>query len=93
LYEAEFKSDDDAIRSNYGKQVASALKARYYEIETVRARLPGHERDPVDAIVLAWRDLDRGTTQADLERARQRFEFAANTDPNSVEASIGLAGC
>jgi tetratricopeptide (TPR) repeat protein len=70
--------------------VASALAARYYEIESVRARLPGHDRDPVDAVVLAWRDLERGTTKADLERARERFEFAANNDPNSVEASIGL---
>ncbi|SDC24145.1 Adenylate cyclase, class 3 [Variovorax sp. CF079] len=90
LHEAEFKSDDDATRSNYGHQVAIALTARYYEIETVRARLPGHEKDPVDAIVLAWRDLNRGNTKEDLERARHRFEFAAKADPNSVDASVGL---
>jgi tetratricopeptide (TPR) repeat protein len=66
------------------------LAARYYEIEGVRARLAGREKDPVDAIVLAWRDLDRGNTPEDLERARQRFQFAAEVDPNSVDASIGL---
>jgi class 3 adenylate cyclase/TolB-like protein len=90
LYEAEFESDDEANRSNFGQQVASALMARYYEIESVRARLPGHEKDPVDAIVTAWRYLDRGNSREDLERARYRFEFAANIDPNSIDASIGL---
>ncbi|MEJ8823560.1 adenylate/guanylate cyclase domain-containing protein [Variovorax humicola] len=90
LHDAEFKSDEEAVRSPYGRDVANALAARYYEIEGVRARLPGREKDPVDAIVLAWRDLDRGNTPEDLERARQRFEFAAEVDPNSVDASIGL---
>lgn len=90
LYHADFKNDDDALRSNFGHEVASALSARYYEIETVRARLPGREKDPVDAMVLGWRDLDRGSTKEDLERARHRFEFAAGVDPSSVEASIGL---
>lgn len=90
LHEAEFKSDDEATRSNYGRDVAIALRARYYEIETTRARLPGHEKDPVDMLALAWRDLDQGSTKEDLERARRRFEFAAKADPSSVEASIGL---
>lgn len=70
--------------------MARALSARYYEIETVRARLPGHERDPVDVLALAWRDLDRGNTQEELEHARSEFEFAVSADPNSVEASTGL---
>lgn len=90
LHDAEFKSEDEAMRSNYGREVATALGARYYEIETARARLPGHDKDPVDAIALGMRDLDQGTTKGDFERARQRFEFAANVDPSSVEASIGL---
>ncbi|SEB25585.1 tetratricopeptide repeat protein [Variovorax sp. YR216] len=88
LQDATFKSDDEAERSSYGLDVANALRARYYEIETERARLPGHERDPVDAIALGLRDLDQGSTKGDFERARQRFEFAASIDPNSVEASI-----
>lgn len=90
LHEAEFKSDEEAMRSNYGSAVAIALAARYLEIETNRARLPGHEKDPVDVIALAWRDLDRGSTREELERARARFEFAADADPNSVEAAYGL---
>lgn len=44
----------------------------------------------MDAIALGIRDLDQGSTKGDFERARQRFEFAASADPNSVEASVGL---
>jgi TolB-like protein/Tfp pilus assembly protein PilF len=90
LHEDEFKSEEEAMRSGYGSAVARALNARFYEIETVRARLPGHEKDPVDVLALALRDLDRGNTQEELEHARSQFEFAVNADPNSVEASSGL---
>lgn len=90
LHEDAFKSEEEAMRPAYGSAVARALNARYYEIETVRARLPGHEKDPVDVLTLAWRDLDRSNTQDELERARRQFEFAVNADPNSVEASAGL---
>lgn len=90
LDEAEFKSDQEAMRSNYGSAIANALRSRYSEIEAVRARLPGHERDPVDAIALAWRDLERGSTKDELDRALTRFEFAAKADPSSVEAAFGL---
>lgn len=90
LHDAEFRSDDEAMRSAYGREVATALGARYYEIETARARLPGHDRDPVDAIALGVRDLDQGSTKGDFERARQRFEFATSVDPDSVVASVNL---
>ena len=90
LVDAQFKNDEDVVQSDIGQQVATALAARYYELETVRARLPGHDKDPADAIVLAWRDLDRGHTSEDLDRARQRFEFALDADPHSVDASTGL---
>ncbi len=91
LHEDEFKSEEEAMRSAYGSAVVRALNARYYEIETVRARLPGHEKDPVDVLALALRDLDRANTPEELDRARSQFEFAANADPGSVEASSGLA--
>lgn len=90
LHEDEFKSEEEAMHSGYGSAVARALNARFYEIETVRARLPGHETDPVDVLALAWRDLDRGNTKEEFEHARSQFEFAVNADPNSVEASAGL---
>jgi class 3 adenylate cyclase/TolB-like protein/Tfp pilus assembly protein PilF len=89
LFQTDFKTEDEAARSTYAQRVMGALRARYYEVETARARLPGHDRDPVDAIVLGWRDLDRGG-QEDLQSARHRFEFAANADPNSVRASTAL---
>ncbi|MEJ8846308.1 tetratricopeptide repeat protein [Variovorax rhizosphaerae] len=90
LHEDEFKSEEEAMRSGYGSAVARALNARFYDIETVRARLPGHEKDPVDVLALAWRDLDRANTREELERARNQFEFAVNADSNSVAASTGL---
>jgi adenylate cyclase len=90
LYEDQFKSDDEVTHSDYGNAVMRALGARYYEIETARAMLPGHERDPVDLLVLARRDLDRGNTTQELESAREKFEFAAKADPNSEDASYGL---
>ncbi|MBO9647816.1 MAG: tetratricopeptide repeat protein [Variovorax sp.] len=89
LFQTDFKTEDEAARSNYARLVMAALRARYYEIETARARLPGRDKDPVDAIVLGWRDVDRGS-QEDLQSARHRFEFAANADPNSVKASTAL---
>jgi class 3 adenylate cyclase/TolB-like protein len=89
LCQADLKTEDESSRSGYAQLVMSALKARYYEIETARARLPGRDRDPVDAIVLGWRDLDRGG-QDDIESARHRFEFAYSADPSSVNASMGL---
>jgi adenylate cyclase len=90
LHEAEFKADEDAVRSSYARDVLTALHARYYEIETIRARLPGREKNPVDRIALAWRDLDRGNTKADLESARRHFTAAVEADPHSVEAMLGL---
>ncbi len=90
LHEAEFKADDEAVRSSYARDVLIALHARYYEIETTRARLPGREKNPVDRIALAWRDLDRGSTKADLESAREHFIAAVQADPYSVEAILGL---
>lgn len=39
--------------------------------------------------MLAWRDLDRGSPE-DVQGARHRFEFAANADPNSLDAVTGL---
>jgi tetratricopeptide (TPR) repeat protein len=63
---------------------------RLYELEALRARLPGHEKDPVDAVALGWRELDRANTREELASARGRFEFAVSTDPKSVEASAGL---
>ena len=90
LYEDHFTSDADVTHSDYGNAVMHALGARYYEIETARAMLPGHEKDPVDLLVLARRDLDRGNTTQELEGARDKFEFAAKADPNSEDASYGL---
>jgi len=89
LYQADLKVEDDAGRTRYAQQVTSALRARYVEIETARARLPGREKDPVDAIVLGWRDVDRGGAD-DLHSALRRFEYAARADPNSVNAVIGI---
>ncbi|MBT2326298.1 adenylate/guanylate cyclase domain-containing protein [Variovorax paradoxus] len=80
LHQADFKTEDEPARSSYAQQVMSALRARFYEIETARARLPGRDKNPVDSIVLGWRDLDRGS-QEDLQSARLRFEFATNADP------------
>jgi adenylate cyclase len=90
LHEDQFKSDDEVTHSDYGNAVMRALGARYYEIETARAMLPGHEKDPVDLLVLARRDLDRGNTTQELDSAREKFEFAAKADPNSEDASYGL---
>lgn len=90
LREGRFKSDEEVMRSDYGNAVVRALSARYYEIETARAMLPGHERNPVDLLALAWRDLDRGNTSEELESARKRFELVVNADPTSEEASYGL---
>jgi adenylate cyclase len=90
LCEDQYRSDEEVIRSDFGNAVVRALGARYYEVETARAMLPGHEKDPVDLLALAWRDLDRGNTAEELESARGRFEAAVNADPNSGEASIGL---
>lgn len=89
LFQADFKAEDESARGRYAQQVTSFLKARYVEIETTRARLPGREKDPVDAIVLAWRDVDRGGAD-DLRSALSRFEFAARSDPNSLDALSGL---
>jgi len=74
----------------YAQQVARALEARTVEIEVERARLPGHEKNPVDRLVLGWRELDRGNMKADLERARAHFAAAAQADPTSYEATLGL---
>ena len=90
LYEGQFRSDEEVMRSDYVNAVVRALSARYFEIETARARLPGHEKDPVDVLALAWRDLDRGNTAEELEIARSRFEFAVKADPNSEESFYGL---
>ena len=90
LHEAAFGSDEDAIRSNYASAVAIALKVRFHELEAIRARLPGREKSPVDALALGWDELDRSNTKGELESARLRFEFAAAADPRSVEASAGL---
>jgi class 3 adenylate cyclase/tetratricopeptide (TPR) repeat protein len=89
LYESDFQSEDESARFAFAQKVLSALDARYYEIETARARLPGRDKDPVDSIVLGWRDLDRGG-QEDIQSARRHFEFAAKADPNSVNASVAL---
>lgn len=89
LFQADLKAEDDLARARYAQQVMSSLRARYAEIEATRARLPGREKDPVDAIVLAWRDLDRGGAD-DLHNALVRFEFAARTDPSSLNALTGL---
>jgi len=90
LHEAEFKTDGEAARPAYGRQVLLALESRYYEIEVERARAPGREKNPVDRIALAWRDLDRGNSRADVESARSHFEAAVRADPYSVEAMRGL---
>jgi adenylate cyclase len=90
LYEAEFRSDEEAVRSNFGTAVAMGLATRLYELEALRARLPGREKDPVDAVALGWRELDRANTKEELASARRRFEFAVNADPKSIEASAGL---
>ncbi|SFN33158.1 tetratricopeptide repeat protein [Variovorax sp. OV329] len=90
LHEAEFRSADEAPRPAYGREVLVALQARYYEIEVERARSSGRENNPVDRIALAWRDLDRGSSRADLESARRHFEAAVQADPYSVEAMLGL---
>jgi class 3 adenylate cyclase/TolB-like protein len=89
LFQADLKAEDESARGRYAQQVTSSLRARYVEIETTRARLPGREKDPVDAIVLAWRDVDRGGAD-DLRSALNRFEFAARSDPNSLDALSGL---
>jgi TolB-like protein/Flp pilus assembly protein TadD len=90
LHEAAFGSDEDAVRSNYASAVAIALNVRFHELEAIRARLPGREKSPVDALALGWHELDRSNTKGELEGARARFEFAAAADPKSVEASAGL---
>jgi adenylate cyclase len=90
LREAAFGSDEDAIRSGYGSAVATALNVRFLELEATRARLPGLEKSPVDAVALGWYELDRSNTKQELASARARFEFAAAADPRSVEASAGL---
>jgi len=90
LHEAAFGSDEDAIRSNYASAVTIALNVRFHELEAIRARLPGREKSPVDALALGWHELDRSNTKGELESARARFEFAAAADPKSVEASAGL---
>ena len=90
LHEDQFESDEEAMRSDYGNAVVRALRARYYEIETARAVLPEHEKDPVDVVSLAWRDLDSGNSTEERESARSRFAFAVKADPNSEDASYGL---
>jgi len=89
LYQSDFKNEDESERLAFAQRVMSAVQASYYEIETVRARLPGHDKDPVDSIALGWRDLDRGS-QEDIQSAHRRFKFAVDADPNSVNATIGL---
>mgnify|MGYP003583205864 CR=1 FL=1 len=89
LFQSDLKPDDDSARSRYAQQVTALLKTRYVEIEVARARQPGRDKDPVDAIVLGWRDLDRGGSE-DLQAARRRFEFASGADPTSVSAVTGL---
>ena len=91
LREDQFVSDEDAMRSDYGDALTRALGARYYELETARAMLPGHQSDPVDVIALAWRDLDLANTAEELDRAGKRFEFALHLDPTSIQASYGLS--
>ena len=90
LDEAEFPSAGEPDLVAYAQQVVRALQARTAEIEVERARLPGHEKDPVDRLVLGWRELERGNSQADLERARAHFAAAVRADPASSEASLGL---
>ena len=90
LHEAAFASDEDAVRSNYSSAVAIALNGRFYELEAIRAGLPGREKSPVDVLALGWRELDRSNTKGELQSSRSRFEFAAAADPKSVEASAGL---
>ena len=90
LHEAAFSSDEDAIRSDYGSTVALALNVRFLELEAIRARLPGLEKSPVDALALGWHELDRSNTREEVASARTRLEFATAADPKSVEASTGL---
>ena len=89
LHQGDFKNEDESERLSYAQRVLGALHARYYEIETARARLPGRDKDPVDSIVLGWRYLDRGS-QEDIQNAQRHFEFAAIADPSSVNATVGL---
>ena len=90
LHEAQFAADDEALRPRYAQEVLIALQARYYDIETTRARAPGHDKNPVDRIALAWRNLDRGNSEADLKTAQDHFQAAHGADPDSVEALLGL---
>lgn len=90
LTEGEFHSDADATRPQFGRQVLSALQSRYYEIEVSKARESRRSIRPVDRLALAWYDLDRGRSRADLESARRHLEAATLADPYSVEAMLAL---
>jgi adenylate cyclase len=90
LNRSDYATESDALRSNFGQRIASALRVQYYEIESARASQPGHQPDAVDLTLMGWRDLNRFNTRDDLLRGRSRFEAALRVDARSVMAAQGL---
>ncbi|MBS0452630.1 MAG: winged helix-turn-helix domain-containing protein [Proteobacteria bacterium] len=90
LHEVQFQNDEAVGFAAFGREVALALQARFYELETAHTWRAGGRDDPVDAIALAWRELDQGNSEAALMRARYGFELAARADPRSVQAAAGV---
>jgi DNA-binding winged helix-turn-helix (wHTH) protein/TolB-like protein/Tfp pilus assembly protein PilF len=90
LNRSTFARTNDALHSNLGQRVASAVRMQYEEIENERVSRPGYVPDAADLVLMGWRDMNHFASQDDLLRARNRFEAALRVDPDSVTALQGL---
>lgn len=86
---ATFETEEDVVRSELPIRVVRAFANRRDEIALVRARRPDQQPDAAGLLHLAWNDYNLARTEADLERAIDRFEAVLRKDPTSVFARVG----
>ena len=80
----------DLTHLHVGMSVVNAVRSlhgRPGKVGTLPASLP----DPAELTLLAWHELDRSSSGADLRRARAMFQRAVRADATSTIALNGLA--